>query len=71
MEKREIYTIVLAVLCVFILIALVSLIRGDQKGSSSEVSEPAVSSIVLTTKTDYWDYLREQQETTTTATDVK
>ena len=69
MEKREVYTIILAVLGVCILMGIIGMIRGDKSDASSEVSMPEISSIVLTTKTDYWDYLREQQATTTT-TDI-
>lgn len=69
MEKREIMAVILAVFGICIVIALVKTVRGDAPEESS-IDMPAVSNAVLTTKTDYWDYLRDQQTTTTEATQM-
>lgn len=65
MEKREIMAVILAVIGICIVIGVVNMFRGKNSQDSSSDSLPAVSDVVLTRKTDYWDYLREQQETTT------
>jgi len=67
MEKQEIMALILAVIGICILTGIVKLVRGEEdEGSSFE--PPVVTTAVLTTKTDYWDYLHEQQETTTETT---
>lgn len=67
MEKNEIMIVIAAVIAVCVMVAIVSLLRGEKEDKKPESlpEPPAVSNLILTTTTDYWDYLREQQATTT------
>ena len=68
MEKNEIMIVIAAVIAVCVMVAIVSLLRGEKEDKKPESlpEPPAVSNLILTTTTDYWDYLREHVSGTET-----
>ena len=72
MESKQILAVILAALGVIALIAVMRAVTGADKEPEESPAESSVTSTAAfatqTAATDYWDYLRQQQETTGTDT---
>ena len=68
MEHKELFAVIIAAFGVIALIGLLTIVRGGKKEPADDAGTQAQTTpIVLTTaKTDIWDVLHDQQNTTTT-----